>query len=212
MAAVAVGAGRYFSVAATASGHVFAWGRCRCGRPLRDASSPGGNPAGSPGGDPAETLVETAPRSREGRRRRGGGQAGTEADDGVEARTPYVVRGGGLEAEHVVQLAVGYAHVLMLTAEGSLFSCESGDDGYGGRLSTAPLADSFGQLGELEPSGGNLGNRRSPCPLLAPTFPSVAAEESCVLSRRPYALPQAATAHRTCRGACSRRAWERCRP
>ena len=57
---------------------------------------------------------------------------------------PYALTGGGIEGEHVVKVATGYAHLLLLTATGSIFSCESGDDGYGGRLQTAPPLDSFG--------------------------------------------------------------------
>lgn len=36
---------------------------------------------------------------------------------------------------------------MLLAKSGALYTCESGDDGYGGRLKTAPPLGSFGQLG-----------------------------------------------------------------
>ena len=58
-AVVAVAAGRYFSIALTAEGAVYAWGRCACGRP---ASPPvGGYPADAERGYPAGGRLETRP-------------------------------------------------------------------------------------------------------------------------------------------------------
>ena len=64
---------------------------------------------------------------------------------------PYMLEGGGIEREYLVQVAAGYTHLLLLTRGGILFSCESSDDGYGGRLQTAPSLNSFGQLGRPGP-------------------------------------------------------------
>ena len=102
----AVAAGRYFSVAVTESGRVFAWGRCACGRAGADAAAPP-----------------------------------------VFSSRPYEVRGGGVEAAEVAQASAGYAHLLLRTRSGAVFSCESGDDGYGGRLRPAPPPNAHGQLG-----------------------------------------------------------------
>jgi len=111
-AAVSVAAGRYFSVAVTADGRAYAWGRCACGRP--DAATLAASPAD---GKSLDTAV------------------------------PYAMGGGGLERERVVGVAAGYAHLLLLTSTGAVFSCETGDDGYGGRLAPAPRPNAFGQLG-----------------------------------------------------------------
>ena len=119
--AVAVAAGRYFSAAVLIDGRVFAWGRCWCGRGGR-----GGD--GSCGGSGRERAVE---------------------ESLTDMSVPYMLTGGGLESERVVQLAAGYSHLMLLTANGSLFTCESGDDGYGGRLQTAARPDAYGQLGRL---------------------------------------------------------------
>ena len=51
----------------------------------------------------------------------------------------------------MVSAAAGYAHILLATAQGTLWSCESGDDGYGGRLRDMPTPNSFGQLGRRGP-------------------------------------------------------------
>ncbi len=125
-AAVALTSGRYFSVAVLSDGRALAWGRCRCGRALS-----------------VEALATDAT---------GHGRQGGQLADGVATSVPYVIKGGGIEKEHVVQAAAGYAHLLLLTGAGAVYACESGDDGYGGRLSTAPPPDSFGQLG---PGSGN---------------------------------------------------------
>jgi alpha-tubulin suppressor-like RCC1 family protein len=132
--AVAVAAGRYFSIAIGVDGRVYAWGRCACGRPA-DAS----------------TVEDT---SDEGAGRFAGS-------------TPYAITGGGLETERAAAVAAGYAHVLILTTSGTLYTCESGDDGYAGRLRTAPALNSFGQLG-----------RESALPLLPAPVPAAALGEA----------------------------------
>jgi hypothetical protein len=48
--------------------------------------------------------------------------------------------GGALAAEVVVALAAGYSQWLALTAGGRVFSCSTGDDGYGRGLALAPGA------------------------------------------------------------------------
>lgn len=125
-AAATVAAGRYFSVAVAIDGTAFAWGRCGCGRLTAAAALPP-----LPG------------RSGEVVR----GQTAAADGDWLAALRPYAMRGGGLEHEHVVAAAVGYAHLMLLTREGSLFTCASGDDGYGGRLQRAPPPNMFGELG-----------------------------------------------------------------
>ena len=100
----AVVAGRYFSVAVTHDGRVFAWGRCACGR---------------------------------------------EAGGPLAVSRPYQVRGGGLESEQVSEASAGYAHLLLRTARGALYSCASGDDGYAGRLAQPPPPNEHGELGRL---------------------------------------------------------------
>ena len=145
-APVAVAAGRYFSAAVSVDGRVFAWGRCRCGRATADGGGPGG----------------------------GGGDDGMA--DGVAAAVPYALSGGGLEAEHVVQLAAGYAHLLLLTRSGALYSCETGDDGYGGRLTKAEPLNAYGQLGH---EGPPLVPQRVPPTALGVTPPRAIAAGRC---------------------------------
>ena len=45
-----------------------------------------------------------------------------------------------------MEVAAGYAHLLLRTAGGGLYACESGDDGYAGRLHAPPPPNSHGQL------------------------------------------------------------------
>ena len=143
-ASVSVAAGRYFSVAIGTDGRAHAWGRCACGMPppsprFSDASRA---PAHI---DLVESSASSAPDES-----RNSGEASRwtigqpEAVGGYRA---YVLSGGGIEAERLVAAAVGYTHLLLLGASGTLYSCESGDDGYGGRLKTAPPPNAFGQLG-----------------------------------------------------------------
>jgi len=63
----------------------------------------------------------------------------------------YALRGGGLETERATAVAAGYAHLMVLTASAALYTCACGDDGYGGRLRTAPPLDAFGELGRPGP-------------------------------------------------------------
>ena len=125
-AAVAVASGRYFSLAVTSDGRAWAWGRCRCGR--------------------ARTVEAVATDDAAHNAATAGAAAGLSVDE-IATSVPYVIQGGGLDGEKVVQVAAGYAHMLLLTTSGTLYACESGDDGYGGRLSIAPPPGSFGQLG-----------------------------------------------------------------
>ena len=108
--AVAISAGRYFSLAIGVNGRAYAWGRCACGQPV---ASMEGTPLGS------------------GR--------------------PYAISGGGIEQERLVAAATGYTHLMLLAESGALYTCESGDDGYGGRLQTAPAPNFYGQLGRPGP-------------------------------------------------------------
>ena len=41
----------------------------------------------------------------------------------------YRMIGGGIESKRIVQVVVGHTHLLLLSSDGVLFSCESGDDG-----------------------------------------------------------------------------------
>ena len=50
-----------------------------------------------------------------------------------------------------MEAAAGYAHLLLRTAGGGLYACESGDDGYAGRLHQPPPPNSHGQLGRPGP-------------------------------------------------------------
>ncbi|KAL1518985.1 hypothetical protein AB1Y20_003254 [Prymnesium parvum] len=178
--AVAVGAGRYHSLAVDErSRRVYSWG-------LNDHGQLGR--AGSEGREPSVRCVRGA-RCRDGWPRRVGGEgvalppvadvaAGRYFSVAVGASgrayawgrcscghanrsaypsfvrsspSPYALEGEGLEAEHVVKAAAGYAHLLLLTRRGLLFSCESGDDGYGGRLQVVQPLNGFGQLGRPGP-------------------------------------------------------------
>lgn len=127
----AVVAGRYFSVAITRDGRAYAWGRCACGRAERSTVS----------------LVE---EEAGGGARRGAARRGR-ADSLRGSAQPYLLSGGGLEKQRLVSAAAGYAHLLLLTASGDVYSCESGDDGYGGRLRAATPLDEHGQLGRPGP-------------------------------------------------------------
>ena len=152
-AAVAVAAGRYFSVAVGADGRAYAWGRCACGR---GAEAVEGSGRGAFGVVAKKRDSGAADEDEEESVRGGNGAGGAGGPSGQAASRiggarVYALSGGGIESEHVVSAAVGYAHLLLLTSNGAVYSCESGDDGYGGRLQTAPPLNSFGQLGRVGP-------------------------------------------------------------
>jgi alpha-tubulin suppressor-like RCC1 family protein len=148
-AALAVAAGRYFSVAIGTDGRAYAWGRCACGRGAL-ASQPSKQPD-TQGGDGEErrglrTAGSAAAASDTGSVRHGNGRVAA-----IGGYQPYALGGGGVEHDRLVAVSAGYAHLLLLGASGTLYSCESGDDGYGGRLKTAPPHNAFGQLGRGGP-------------------------------------------------------------
>lgn len=122
--AVAVAAGRYFSVALGTDGRAYAWGRCACGGTHQSSAA-----------------------AHQSKRVDGGG----DSDNGFGGYQPYPLTGGGIERERLVAVSAGYAHMLLLASSGLVYTCESGDDGYGGRLQTAPPHNAFGQLGRGGP-------------------------------------------------------------
>ena len=78
----------------------------------------------------------------------------------------YALRGGGIEGERAVAIAAGYSHIMALTTSNALYTCESGDDGYGGRLTR--VAESHGQLGR---PGAALTPLRVPVDAFSPQYP-----------------------------------------
>ena len=141
-AALAVAAGRYFSAAIGTDGRAYAWGRCACGRGAL-ASQPSKR-VDRPGGD--EEELEGMGAADAGSSRHGNWRGAA-----IGGYQPYALTGGGVESDRLVAVSAGYAHLLLLGASGTVYSCESGDDGYGGRLKTAPPHNAFGQLGRGGP-------------------------------------------------------------
>ena len=156
--AASIASGRYFSAAVQINtGNVYAWGRCGCGygraidyagaQVVEDELSEFNRP---PQESDSDVMPATSEASNTGDGD-GGGGGGRGRSSRFGGSTPYQIQGSGIEGEQVTSIAAGYTHLLMLTKASLLYSCECGDDGYGGRLKTSVQLDAFGQLGRPGP-------------------------------------------------------------
>ena len=134
-----VAAGSYHSVAVSAGGGTFTWGRGYAGRlghgDEDNQLEPREVEAGRFGGDRVVQAAagggHTAAVTAEGRLYTWGwgvfGQLGQGAD--LDMLVPTLVRAGGLEGSPVLMVACGDAHTLAVTRAGALHACGRGAEG-----------------------------------------------------------------------------------